>query len=314
VRLWLLSGILWMLLAPMLAVPDTDFFALFRYACWALFVHLPLGMIAAAVGAREPRYLAFAVPSVLVGIDAFWIEPHALEIRHYTVATPKLVAPLRIGVLSDLQTDGVGAYERAAIARLMAEKPDIVLFPGDYVQAPSARRPAIMATLRRALAGVAPPYGAYAVRGNVEQDDWEQIFAGTGVRTFEHTTALTAGPIDLVALSFADGFTAERVAMPGDRFKVAFGHSPDFALGEVDADLLVAGHTHGGQVVLPFFGPPLTLSRLPRALAAGGMHELAPGQWLVVSRGVGMERRNAPRLRFLCHPELVVIDLVPGGA
>jgi hypothetical protein len=83
-----------------------------------------------------------------------------------------------------------------------------------------------MATLRRALAGVAPPFGADAVRGNVEQDDWEQIFAGTGVRSFERTTALTAGPIDLVALSFADGFTAERVAMPGDRFKVAFGHSP----------------------------------------------------------------------------------------
>jgi predicted MPP superfamily phosphohydrolase len=88
------------------------------------------------------------------------------------------------------------------------------------------------------------------------------------------------------------------------------GHRPDFALGEVDSDLLVAGHTHGGQVRLPFFGPVMTLSNVPRSWAAG-VTKLPGNRTLVVSRGIGMERGGAPELRFLCRPELVVLTIVP---
>jgi predicted MPP superfamily phosphohydrolase len=70
---------------------------------------------------------------------------------------------------------------------------------------------------------------------------------------------------------------------------------------------VLAGHTHGGQVVLPLFGPPRTASRLPR-LYAGGLHDFA-GTPLHVSRGVGMERGFAPPLRFLCPPEICVLDV-----
>ena len=77
-----------------------------------------------------------------------------------------------------------------------------------------------------------------------------------------------------------------------------------------DADLILAGHTHGGQVRLPLLGPLLTLSQVPRSWAAGRT-ELPGGGTLIVSRGVGMERHDAPRLRFLCRPELVVLDLIP---
>jgi hypothetical protein len=55
-------------------------------------------------------------------------------------------------------------------------------------------------------------------------------------------------------------------------------------------------------------GALMTLSRIPRRWAAG-LTELPGGRWLLVSRGTGMERGNAPRLRFLCRPDLVVIDL-----
>ena len=81
-------------------------------------------------------------------------------------------------------------------------------------------------------------------------------------------------------------------------------------MGKIDADLLVTGHTHGGQVRLPLIGPLMTLSRIPRAWAAG-LTELPGGGKLLVSRGLGMERGYAPRIRFLCRPELMVIDLVP---
>jgi predicted MPP superfamily phosphohydrolase len=75
----------------------------------------------------------------------------------------------------------------------------------------------------------------------------------------------------------------------------------------VSVDLVLAGHTHGGQFVLPFFGPPVTASRLPR-LFAGGLHDFR-GTPLHVSRGVGMERGFSPPVRFLCPPEICVVDL-----
>jgi predicted MPP superfamily phosphohydrolase len=78
----------------------------------------------------------------------------------------------------------------------------------------------------------------------------------------------------------------------------------------VEADLLIAGHTHGGQVRLPGIGPLITLSRVRRSWAAG-LTDIGRGRQLLVSRGIGMERGRAPRLRFLCRPELVVLELAP---
>ncbi len=73
-------------------------------------------------------------------------------------------------------------------------------------------------------------------------------------------------------------------------------------------DLAVAGHTHGGQVQIPLFGAPLTLSSVPRDVGSGGLHELE-GRRIYVSRGVGCERGAAPRIRFLCPPEVSLLTL-----
>ena len=75
-------------------------------------------------------------------------------------------------------------------------------------------------------------------------------------------------------------------------------------------DLVVSGHTHGGQIVVPFFGPIMTLSHVPRSVAAGGLHQI-DGNYIYVSRGVGCERMQAPRIRFLCPPEISLLTLKP---
>jgi hypothetical protein len=118
------------------------------------------------------------------------------------------------------------------------------------------------------------------------------------------------GPVALTGLALHDAFGGHVRVEGTDAFHIVLGHSPNFSLGQVDADLLIAGHTHGGQVRLPFIGPLMTLSAVPRSWAAG-VTEIAPGRTLIVSRGIGMERGHAPRLRFLCRPELVVVDVVP---
>jgi uncharacterized protein len=74
-----------------------------------------------------------------------------------------------------------------------------------------------------------------------------------------------------------------------------------------EIDLVLAGHTHGGQVVLPLLGPPHTAIRLPRRYA-GGLNDYG-GIALHVSRGIGMERGFAPPVRFLCPPEVCVVDV-----
>ncbi len=75
-------------------------------------------------------------------------------------------------------------------------------------------------------------------------------------------------------------------------------------------DLVVCGHTHGGQVQLPWIGPPFVLSSVPRAVGAGGLSELG-GHKLYVSRGIGWEHGHAPRVRFRCPPEVSLLTLVP---
>ena len=75
-------------------------------------------------------------------------------------------------------------------------------------------------------------------------------------------------------------------------------------------DLVIAGHTHGGQVRMPFVGALVTNSTLPTSLARGLSH-LDPG-WLFVSPGLGTGK-YAP-FRFLCPPEASVIQLVPRPA
>jgi len=251
-----------------------------------------------------------------IAIEAFWIEPTSLELNRVVVESASIKKPLRIAVLADLQTDRIGDYERDALRRMAATRPDLVVLPGDYVQSGGGLSQAALERELNALLraeGLAAPRGVYAVRGDHEHDSWPRIFDGTNVKTFETTSTVVRDDVAVTGLGLRDSFATELRVPDRSQFHIVFGHRPDFALSkDVKADLLIAGHTHGGQVRLPFLGPVVTLSRVPRAWAAGVTH-LSGGRTLVVSRGVGMTRGRTPRLRFLCRPEIVIVDVVPAG-
>ncbi len=307
-------------LSPMSIAGFRSFFVV-RLVTYVLFVHAVVCLLGAAwllrKAARKTAVLSGLGALVLLGaaVDAFWIEPTWLEVTHLRMESPKLAYPIRIAVLADLQTDAAGSYEREVLKRLRDEEPDLILFAGDYVHAHGDRREKTCKELNAMMkeVGLSAPLGVFAVRGNVDVcHDWRRLFKDLPVLALASTQTLDVGPLQLTCLSMRDSFDTGLCVAGGDpnRFHLVLGHSPDFALGRVDADLLVAGHTHGGQIRLPWIGALTTGCRVPRAWASGLM-DLPGGGKLLVSRGVGMERGGAPRLRFLCRPELVLIDLVP---
>jgi predicted MPP superfamily phosphohydrolase len=298
-----------------------DHFRAMRLICYGLFGHLAITCAGCTFVLRRcrPRLAAvFAAGLVLIeaiAFDGFWIEPHWLDVSRIQIVSDKLSRPLKIALLADLQTDEIGEYERSVIEQVTEERPDLILLAGDYIQeGNNDRRQALLFEWRELLklSGFSARLGAYAVRGNVDGDDWVDGFRGTNVTVVSRSQSFTAGEALVTCLSMRDSFSTSLTVPADERFQIVLGHCPNFALGDVPADLLVAGHCHGGQVCLPGIGPVITHSRVPRSWASG-LTRLAGGSTLVVSRGVGMERGAAPRLRFLCRPELVFIELLPSG-
>lgn len=295
-------------------------FGIIRLWCWSLFAHLPALALTLAwrrTDSRAARGLAASLTLSLwaVAASAFWLEPTRLEVSRVRLESDEVERPLRLVLVADIQTDRVGPFEREVLARVMTEEPDAVFFAGDFVQAPAARAATEQARLSRVFreAGLSAPLGVWAVDGNTDARGWQRVFDGTDAHLFERSETVASGPLRVTGLTSRTSRRTDLEIQNRPGFHVVLGHYPDYALGDIDADLLLAGHCHGGQIRLPLFGPPLTLSKVPRAWTSGAT-ELASGATLIVSRGIGMERGRAPRLRFLCRPELVVIDVVPSSS
>ncbi len=257
---------------------------------------------------------------------AHFVEPYRLEVSTHRIATPRasqLARPLRVAVLADVQTDAVGGWEEHVFRTVAAAKPDLLLLAGDYVQQANRERFVAECARFRALFELLepwPPLGVLAVIGDVDPD--QTIFQGTRVRLLRDETASFAlePRLQVIGLTLASSrraFDSDSSArIDGfDGYSIVLGHAPDHAIPVIDGTrrteaLFVAGHTHGGQIVVPGFGPPMTLSRVPRAVAAGGLHAYGDAR-VCVSRGTGLERGMAPRVRLFCRPELVVFEIGP---
>ena len=315
------SGLMALALAVVLGMTFEDRrFAVFGLVAYGLFLHGTIVLTWSALLLRRARpktaatSAALAAVTVLVAVDAFLIEPNWLEVSHLRIATPKVTRPLRLVVIADVQTDRFGSYERDVFRSAMQQQPDLILLAGDYIQAEPELREKLKKQLNAFLRRLefSAPGGVFAVEGNVDAPGWTTMFNGVSVTAVRRTESFDLPEVRLTCLSGRDSFNASLEVPAGapGRFHVVLGHSPRFALGKVEADLMIAGHTHGGQVRLPLFDSLVMPTGHSRRWTAG-LSDLAGGRKLFISRGIGLERGPAPRLRFLCRPELAVIDLVP---
>jgi predicted MPP superfamily phosphohydrolase len=256
--------------------------------------------------------LATGVGAVTGGAGyGFFYARHAIEMTRVDVPVaglPPSLGGLRVGLLTDVhRSRWVSAEDvRHAVSLLMGDKPDLIVLGGDYVTWGDRR---FVEASAEALGLLSAPLGVFGILGNHDDDhDMPAALSARGVHMLKDTRtrlAIGAEHLDLVGIRFWTKKAADiALAMSGaEGTVVLLAHDPR-RLTEALAlkiPLVLSGHTHGGQIVLPVIGAVAAHS-FP--IVAGVAR--SAGTTIFVSRGVGTV--YVP-VRINCPPEVAVLTL-----
>src|SRR6188472_3864606 len=269
------------------------------------------------------RTAAAAVAAGLLAVEAAWREPRRLVVRRPVLALerwPAALDGLRVALVADLHAGaphaGLGRVEQV-VARVNAERPDLVALLGDYLDPHVlfARRLSPEAVARR-LGRLRAPLGRLAVLGNHDwRGDGERLrraLEDAGIAVLEDdAVALGPQPGAPWVVGLADlrrrrpQPRAAFARVPAGAPVLALAHDPDlFPLLPDRAALVLAGHTHGGQVSLPVIRGLVIPSWWGDRYAHG--HVVEDGRHLYVSAGVGT---SGLPVRLFAPPEVVILQL-----
>jgi predicted MPP superfamily phosphohydrolase len=235
---------------------------------------------------------------VALAVNAFGLEPNWLRVRTMRMTEGK--PALRLLQFTDVHFKGDTDFLESVVSRINALSPDVVCFTGDLIEEGDWLQPAleIIAEIK------APMFG---IPGN--HDHWSGANFAPIKECFQKTGGqwLMNERVDLPKLGLnIIGVDRMPAAFPSvaDRKNIMLVHYPEWAdkLGEARYDLVLAGHTHGGQVRVPFYGPlivPFSTGRYDM-----GRFETKAGP-LYVNPGIGSFYLD---VRFNCRPELTVFE------
>jgi predicted MPP superfamily phosphohydrolase len=253
-------------------------------------------------------------------IYATWVEPFRLGVtlREYHPPHWESTLPLKVLHISDLHFEGLSPREKALLVKVTELQPDLILITGDYLNLSSVYDPEAQKGARYLLTSLHAPLGVYAITGSPVVDIVgivPRIFAESGIHWLDDQAVTIQNADDSIQLlgvrttydEDRDATALKRLAQQSssDCFKLLLYHTPDLmpVAAQVGVDLYLCGHTHGGQIRLPFYGALATSSRFGKRYEMGLYQE--GSCTLYVSRGLGMEGLGAPRARFLTPPEVV---------
>jgi predicted MPP superfamily phosphohydrolase len=268
---------------------------------------------------RKFLKLAAGGACALVLGDALVYEPHAVEVREIFLSSGKLPSgsELRLVHLSDLHLPALNGYYREVASTANSLQPHLYLLSGDFV------------TYNRNLEGVGKflrmlraPLGIFAVQGNWEYhtrlfgEPLRRKFAawGTTLLIDERRDLQWRGcPISVLGLDYPSSRRSLDRLQPqidGQRLNLLMSHVPAFSHDRLEGktDLIFCGHTHGGQVRVPYL-PPLFLPPHCGKFLSGLYRVGRSTTPLYVTRGIGT---SAIPARFLCRPEITLFRLGSG--
>lgn len=267
----------------------------------------------------------------LLGTTTFiWgavVEPFRLGVSEFYLLTDRLPAgapPLRLLHISDLHIERLTKREKELLRLVKETGPDLIVLTGDFINVSNNRDPQTHAQVRWFLSKLSAPYGVYATLGSPTADLREEVaplFEELPVsllrQSWRHVDLDYGRELVLLGLDCTHHIPTDAARLarlvecsPNGALQILLYHSPELApqAAEHGLALYLCGHTHGGQVRLPFIGPVFTSSQLGRRFVMG-LYRVGRMS-LYVSRGVGLEGLSMPRIRFLAPPEVTLVTIM----
>jgi len=257
--------------------------------------------------------------TALLGSYPVFIERNLVQVNRYEIPIADLPTSFHgftIAQLTDLHLGFLVSESviRGIVHRTNSLRTDLVVCTGDYVHERNATRQ--IDKVWPILSKLKAKHGVYSVLGN--HDHWADTrrslywLARTGQDLRHQCKPITRGE-DRVYIGGAGDLWEDRLKIDKtfmgvrrNECKILLAHNPDSVDTAFDTalSLVISGHTHGGQVVVPFYGPPV-LPVNNKAYASGLI--TTPRTQLFISRGLGWAIYP---IRFNCYPEIAVLELV----
>lgn len=256
---------------------------------------------------------------------AFVVEPYVFLVRRDVEvvrnAFPSGFENLKIVVVSDTHF-GRGFHERWRLERIVASvnacNPDVILFLGDYTNGHFYQTAASDEDVVEVFSKFRAKYGKYTIMGNHDSmvgiDAMTRNLSRAGIVVLRNASAKCStafGDFYVAGIDdplFQDYSYSKTLAdVPANAPLIFLAHTPS-VVREIPqrADFVLSGHTHGGQIRLPFVGNVFPLKNVPRKLVSGLAE--SGGHTVYVSRGLGTSRLA---VRFFCPPEFTVLKIIP---
>jgi predicted MPP superfamily phosphohydrolase len=259
----------------------------------------------------------------LVASYPVFIERYIVVMNTYRIPVPNLTAAFdgfRIVHLTDFHYGFLMPLSmiRSIVARANSIERDLTICTGDYVH--EKRATGQIDLVWPVLAELHAPQGVLSVLGN--HDHWADTarsrhwLTKTGQDLSHRVHPVTRGDSTLWFAGAGDLWEDHRdldgllKEIPGADCRVVLAHNPDTADTDFTSrvDLMVSGHTHGGQVDIPFVGTPVLPVR--NKSYSHGLKTSPRGFSVFISKGIGWA---VYPIRFNCFPEIAVLELVPSG-